>query len=174
MNANTRSNIYDLSNTTETRIGGFVDECTKDENGERQFPVRMLKWNKLDTLRLSVNFLQGSLPDFEDDPEIPRWTAEEVNACDTLPSRLIGLPKVLPNTDLFSVNLNRLSGEIPDWLLLHPKLDLWIPFSLVFPQDGKDLDGNLCGFTNEPANLDYYYKEYVNKKYNPANIVEEE
>lgn len=169
MNANTRSNIYDLSNTTETRIGGFVDECTKDENGERRFPVRMLKWNKLDTLRLSVNFLQGSLPDFEDDPEIPRWTAEEVNACDTLPSRLIGLPKVMPDTDFLAINLNKLSGELPDWLLFHPKLDLWIPFSLVFPQEGKDSDGRLCGFSNEPANLDYYYAEYVNKKYNPNN-----
>lgn len=169
MNANTRSNIYDLSNTTETRIGGFVDECAKNENGERQFPVRMLKWNKLDTLRLSVNFLQGSLPDFEDDPEVPRWTAEEVNACDTLPSRLIGLPKVMPDTDFLSINLNKLSGELPEWLLFHPKLDLWMPTSLVFPQEGKDSDGKLCGFSNEPANLDYYYAEYVNKKYNPNN-----
>lgn len=174
MNANTRSTIYDLSNSVKEDLGGFIDECKKDGTGKRSFPSRLLKWSSLDTLRLSVNYLQGSIPDFEDDPDIPRWTEAEVNACDTLPSRLIGLPKVLPNTDLFSVNLNRLSGEIPDWLLFHPKLDLWIPFSLVFPQDGKDLDGNLCGFTNEPANLDYYYKEYVNKKYNPANIVEEE
>ena len=174
MNANTRSTIYDLSNTVKEDLGGFIDECAKDESGRRSFPERLLKWSTLDTLRLSVNYLQGSIPDFEDDPTVPKWTAAEVNACDTLPSRLIGLPKILPNAKLFSVNLNRLSGKLPDWLLFHPKLDLWIPFSLVFPQDGKDLDGNLCGFTNEPANLDYYYKEYVNKKYNPNNIAEEE
>lgn len=174
MNANTRSTIYDLSNTVKEDLGGFIDECAKDESGRRSFPERLLKWSTLDTLRLSVNYLQGSIPDFEDDPTVPKWTAAEVNACDTLPSRLIGLPKILPNAKLFSVNLNRLSGKLPDWLLFHPKLDLWIPFSLVFPQDGKDLDGNLCGFSNEPANLDYYYKEYVNKKYNPNNIAEED
>lgn len=174
MNANTRSTIYDLSNTVKEDLGGLIDECAKDESGKRSFPERLLKWSALDTLRLSVNYLQGSIPDFEDDPSVPKWTAAEVNACDTLPARLIGVPKILPNAKLFSVNLNRLSGKLPDWLLFHPKLDLWIPFSLVFPQDGKDLDGNLCGFTNEPANLDYYYKEYVNKKYNPNNIAEEE
>ena len=174
MNANTRSTIYDLSNSVKDDLGGFIDECAKDGNGKRSFPERLLKWSSLDTLRLSVNFLQGSIPDFEDDPTVPRWTAEEVNACDTLPSRLIGLPKVLPNANLFSVNLNKLSGKLPDWLLFHPKLDLWVPFSLIFPQDGKDLDGNLSGFSNEPANLDYYYNEYVNKKYNPKNIAEED
>ena len=73
----------------------------------------------------------------------------------------------MPNTNLFAINLNKLSGELPQWLLFHPKLDLWIPFSLIFPQEGKDKDGNSCGFSNEPANLDYYYKEYVNKYYNP-------
>ena len=36
------------------------------------------------------------------------------------------------------------------------------------------MDGNLSGFSNEPANLDYYYNEYVNKKYNPKNIAEED
>ncbi|MGM9752750.1 MAG: hypothetical protein ACI3ZK_01685 [Candidatus Cryptobacteroides sp.] len=167
LNANMRSNIYDLSNNNEENPGGFIDECQADENGKRSFPVKLLEWDSLDTLRLSVNFLQGSIPSLEDNPAFPKWTEEEVNACDTLPSILIGLPKVLPNTNLFAINLNKLSGELPQWLLFHPKLDLWIPFSLVFPQEGKDKDGNSCGFSNEPANLDYYYKEYVNKYYNP-------
>ncbi len=167
LNANMRSNIYDLSNNNEENPGGFIDECQADENGKRSFPVKLLEWDSLDTLRLSVNFLQGSIPSLEDNPAFPKWTEEEVNACDTLPSILIGLPKVLPNTNLFAINLNKLSGELPQWLLFHPKLDLWIPFSLIFPQEGKDKDGNSCGFSNEPANLDYYYKEYVNKYYNP-------
>ena len=131
--------------------------------------MRFLRWTELDTLVFSVNYLQGSIPDLSDDPSFPKWTAEEVNACDTLPSRLIGLPKVLPHTTLLTMNLNRLSGTLPDWLLYHPCLDLWVPDALVFPQEGKDEKGNVCGFTNAPANLDYYYKEYVNKKYNPNN-----
>ena len=35
--------------------------------------------------------------------------------------------------------------------------------------EGKDQDGNNAGFSNAAANLDYYYSEYVNKKYNPKN-----
>ena len=87
----------------------------------------------------------------------------------TLPEILIGKPKVLPDTDLFAINLNRLYGSAPDWLLYHPKLDLWYPFSLVFFQEGKASNGTRAGFDNEPANLDYYYEHYVNKQWNPAN-----
>ena len=145
-----------------------------DDKGNKTFPRRLLLWDKLDTLRLSVNYLEGTFPDLMEDPAFPKWTAAEVNACDTLPSILIGLPKVLPDTDLFSVNLNRLHGVLPDWLLYHPKLDLWYPSSLVFMQEGKTSYGTSAGFENEPANLDYYYQHYVNKKYNPANTEMEE
>ena len=57
---------------------------------------------------------------------------------------------------------------LPDWLLYHPKLDWWAPFSLVFTQEGRDTDNNKAGFTNEPANLDYYYEHYVNKYLSPT------
>ena len=168
MNACQRNTISDLSNTTRKDFGGFFEETDVDADGNRSFPKRLLKWSNLDTLRLSVNYFEGVMPDLEDDPDFPKWTAEEVNACDTLPAILIGKPKVLPNTDLFAVNLNRLYGTIPDWLLYHPKLDLWYPFSLVFFQEGKASDGTRAGFDNEPANLDYYYEHYVNKQWNPA------
>ena len=170
LNANQRHVYYDLSNTVTKDLGGFIDESDTDESQNRSFPLRLLRWSQLDTLVLSVNYLQGTIPDLSDDSSFPKWTASEVNACDTLPSRLIGLPKVLPNTTLFTMNLNRLSGTLPDWLLYHPCLDLWVPDALVFPQEGKDQKGNNCGFTDEPANLDYYYEEYVNKKYNPKNM----
>jgi hypothetical protein len=102
-----------------------------------------------------------------------KWTKEEVQACDTLPDILIGLPKVLPNTDFFAINFNRLTGELPDWLLYHPKLDIWYPYSLVFSQEGKTKDGQNAGFSNEPVSLDYYYHHYKNKKYNPNNTSQE-
>lgn len=159
LNANQRSVVRDLSNTTKTNIGGFSDEAS--------FPKHLLMWDKLDTLILSVNYLQGELPSLEDDPDFPTWTAEEIESCDTLPRALIGTPKVLPTTKQLSINLNRLSGNIPFWLMYHPMLDWWAPYSLVFPQEGRAADGTQAGFDNEPASLrDYYYKEpfYVNKK----------
>lgn len=174
MNACQRNAIYDLSNTNKKNFGGLFDEAEINEDGTKSFPRHLLKWDTLDTLRLSVNFLEGTIPDLSDDPDFPKWTAEEVNACDTLPQMLIGMPKVLPNTDLFAINLNKLHGVLPDWLLYHPKLDLWYPTSLVFPQEGKTSYGVSAGFENEPANLDYYYEIYVNKEYNPANGSEEE
>ena len=162
LNANQRHTIYDLGNDIRENVGGFIDEPT--------FPERLLKWNKLDTLRLSVNYIHGELPAMLNHE---KWTAEEVNACDTLPEVLIGLPKVLPDTKFFAINFNRLTGELPEWLLYHPKLDLWYPFSLIFSQEGKTRDGGSTGFSNEPASLDYYYEHYTKKKYNPNNRSEE-
>lgn len=174
MNSCVRSTIYDLSNTNKTAFGGLFEEADVDDAGNKTFPKRLLLWDKLDTLRLSVNYLEGTIPDLMNDSSFPKWTAEEVNACDTLPSVLIGLPKVLPDTDLFAINLNRLHGILPDWLLYHPKLDLWYPTSLVFMQEGKTSYGTSAGFDNEPANMDYYYTHYTKKKYNPANLKSEE
>ena len=159
LNANQRNTIYDLSNDTRENVGGFIDEP--------KFPVRLLKWTNLDTLRLSVNYLHGELPDLKYEPGIPKWTAEEVHATDTLPDILIGLPKVLPNTTFFAINSNRLTGDLPDWLLYHPKLDMWAPYLLIFSQEGKTREGKNAGFLNEPTSLDYYYEQYVNKKFNP-------
>ena len=174
LNACQRQTIYDLSNTNKTNYGGLCEEVDEDADGNKFFPKRFLRWDKLDTLRLSVNYLEGRIPDLKNDPEFPKWTAEEVHACDTLPEVLIGLPKVLPETDFFAINLNRLYGDLPDWLLYHPKLDLWYPTSLVFFQEGIASDGTAVGFSNEPANMDYYYEHYVNKKYNPSKIGSEE
>ena len=164
MNAQQRHAVSDLSNTVHDmeKIGGLI--------GEEKFPERLITWG-LDTLVLSVNYLHGALPTFEDYPE--KWTEAEVMAADTLPVELIGTPKIMPTTKTFRINHNRLSGEAPQWLLMHPALDWWIPFSLVFPQEGRDVDGTKAGFTNAPANLvDYYTKWYPKKKL--ANSIEED
>lgn len=165
MNANQRSSVYDLSNSVRTDLGGFIDEP--------EFPVELIKWG-LDTLVLSVNYLHGSLPDFEDDPDIPYYTQEEIDAVDSLPQILVDrkIKKVMPTTKRFAINLNRLSGKLPDWLLYHPALDWWIPYSLVFPQDGRAKDGTQAIFENEPANLNYYYDVYTTKE-KPTGDIEE-
>lgn len=156
MNANQRNVIHDLSNTTKTNVGGFIDEP--------EFPIDLLKWD-LDTLVLSVNYLHGELPDLANDPSFPAYTQEEINQVDSLPQILVDrkIKKVMPNTKRFAINFNRLSGTLPDWLLYHPALDMWYPYSLVFNQEGRAKDGTQAGFDNEPANLNYYYDEYTTK-----------
>ena len=157
MNANQRSSVYDLSNTTKTNLGGFIDEP--------KFPVDLIKWD-LDTLVLSVNYLQGELPDFEDDDSVPVYTQQDIERVDTLPQFLADnrIKKVMPSTKRFAINFNRLTGKLPDWLLYHPALDWWIPYSLVFQQEGRAQDGTQAGFENEPANLRYYYDIYTKKE----------
>lgn len=167
LNTCQRGVIYDLSNTTTTHFGGLFEETDQT----REFPRRLLEWDNLDTLMLSVNYLQGRIPDMKDYAQ--KYTQADISAADSLPQALVGTPKVLPNIKRFSINLNRLTGELPEWLLHHPALDWMDPFTLVFTQEGKDQDGKLAGFTNEPVNLDEYYRFYEGKKYLDPNKKEE-
>ena len=165
LNANQRNTIYDLSNDSRENIGGFIDDT-----GLKRFKD-LLKWNKLDTLRLSVNYLQGEIPDMKNEG-MPVWEFAEIKDSlranvTEMPEKLQNLPKVLPNMKFFAINFNRFTGNVPDWILYHPNLDLWVPYSLIFSQEGKSRDGKNAGFGNEPASLDYYYDIYYNKKYNP-------
>ena len=178
LNANTRYTVMDLSNDTRENIGGFVEE--------EGFPVRMLLWDNLDTLRLSVNYLQGKLPSDEEmvqilsekNGSVEYWRNSDMNIKDSI---AVGntffeendVPKVIPEMDFFAINLNRLYGELPKWILYHPKLDQWYPDLLIFPQEGRAKDGNMAGFSNAPTNMNYYYDISVNKKYNPKNYTEE-
>ena len=172
MNANQRYTVYDLSNDTRANIGGLIDDDLRTDKGMRSFK-RILKWENLDTLRLSVNYLQGELPDMMNEG-LPTWTFEELKdslatGLTELPAELKNVPKVLPNAKFFAINFNRFNGALPEWILKHPKLDIWAPYSLIFSQEGKTRDGKNAGFVNEPTSLDSYYKLYPNKKYNPNN-----
>lgn len=170
---NQRRLIYDLSNNISTDFGGFYDETAY--NGEQfgQFPSRLLKWTAdeangvtgLDTLVLSVNYLQGSIPSFEDDNTVGYYTEHDIiNSADTLPRKMLTVKRVMPQLKMFAINLNRLTGPLPEWLLYHPSLDWWDPGTLIFTQEGKDELGNLAGFSNQPANMNYYYEVYTKKK----------
>lgn len=178
INANTRFTVSDLSNDTRENIGGFVEE--------EGFPVRLLTWEKLDTLRLSANYLQGPLPSDEEMAQIlasagkpvEYWRTSDISIRDSIDvnNRFFeenDIPKVLPETDFFAINLNRLYGELPKWVLYHPKLDYWFPDLLVWSQEGRAKDGTMAGFSNAPTNMNYYYDLYINKKWNPNNITEE-
>ena len=178
LNANARYTVMDLSNDTRENIGGFVEE--------EGFPVRMLLWDNLDTLRLSVNYLQGKLPSDEEmvqilsekNGSVEYWRNSDISIRDSI---AVGntffeendVPKVIPEMDFFAINLNRLYGELPNWILYHPKLDQWYPDLLIWSQEGRAKDGNKAGFSNAPTNMNYYYDIFVNKKYNPKNYTEE-
>lgn len=178
LNANTRYTVSDLSNDTRQNIGGFSDE--------EGFPVRLLTWDNLDTLRLSANHIQGKLPTDEEMAEILAsrkgaaryWRSTDMNIKDSIAFENNffeenDVPMVLPETDFLAINLNKLYGELPKWLLYHPKLDLWFPDLLIWSQEGRAKNGNKAGFSNAPTNLNYYYDIFVNKKFNPKNTTEE-
>lgn len=147
LNTCQRGYVLDLSNTVAEELGGFMGE----------FPRRLLEWEQLDTLRLSVNYFEGIMPDMEDYPV--KYTEQDCTDLN-LPPALVGTPKVLPNAKYFAFNLNRLYGELPDWVLYHPNLTMWNPYSLCYPQEGRARNGVLAGFSNIPVNMDYYWSFY--------------
>ena len=178
LNACTRFTVTDLSNEIRENLGGFIEE--------EGFPTDLLMWDNLDTLRLSANYLQGELPSDEEIEEIIKakgrtveyWSSTDRNVKDSIAVTNTffednKIAKVLPETDFFAINLNRLYGTLPNWLLYHPKLDRWYPDLLIWYQEGKAQNGTMAKFDNAPTNMNYYYDIFVNKKYNPKNYTEE-
>ena len=188
---NQRRLVYDLSNNIATNFGGLYQHTKYDSNRGSfgEFPSWLFKWEPgevttsegeqtvtgLDTLILSVNYLQGPIPDFKDDESIPVYTEapdslkDAAGECILVKNRI---KRVMPQLRMLALNLNRMTGALPDWVLYHPALDWWDPFTLLFYQEGKDEQGNLAGFSNEPANMDYYYQAYPKKKL--ANMTDED
>lgn len=151
LNTCQKTYILDLGNSVKTNLGGF----------HGKFPKSLLEWEALETLRLSVNYIEGEIPDMLDYPV--KYTEQDVKEMN-LPSELVGTPKVLPNATFFAINLNRLYGNIPDWILYHPNLVEWNPYTLVYNQEGKASNGKIAAFDNVPVSMDYYWKFYEGYK----------
>lgn len=161
MNANQRNLIYDLSNTVKEKFGGFFEENRKNDDGVRVgcgIPERILLWENLDTLKLAVNYFFGEISDMEDAEGVKRYGDDPSFAGDSLTTEFIqmNLPRILPNAKCLTINYNRLSGKVPDWLLYHPGLDTWTPYTFIFSQEGTDPNGVKAQFSNEPVSLDDY------------------
>ena len=160
MNHERRKDYLDLPN---------IPASSKSDYGmvfERQDLVNLFNWSNLEQLVLSLNLIEGELPDMEAECE-EWWSGNDIAANDTLKDArdvLLGTPKVLPKCKSLYLNLNYLTGNLPHWILYHPYLSDWDPFTLVFSQEGFDSNGKKAGFDNEPLNLDYYYIEYPLKK----------
>lgn len=124
---------------------------------------QLLKWENLKELRLSYNYLYGQLPEFED---VAPYTDADIADNDTLKTctnmeKLKSIPRVMPNMEFFAINLNFLTGDVPEWLFYHPRFANFIPFTFIYTQDnGYDPAGIVPRISNEPANLDEYYEFY--------------
>ena len=162
------SSITDLSTETRDNPGLRIDASSSSFKN-------LLKWEKLKSLSLSYNLIYGQLPTFINSYNgsleygVSAYTDEDILKNDTLMSasdevkaKLKTIPKILPNAELFSINLNFLTGDdLPDWLLYHPRFARFDPFTLIYTQDsGKDMKGNIPGFKNEPSNLEWFYERY--------------
>lgn len=135
----------------------------------------LLQWENLEYLSLSLNMLDGELPSDQDllDLGIKPYTDVDINNAankDTIEDAkeyLLkdgGAPKVWPRMKKLSLNLNFMTGKLPDWILYHPYLSFWDPFTMIFQQElsttsskAKNTKGEvITKFSNEPTNLSNY------------------
>ena len=173
MNANRRRDVVsDLTTLDKDKDGLYLDLNSYAD--KRRF-MEILAW-ELDTLQLSNNYIEGELPtdkDLSDSGLFDLYTEEDIKTShntgdkkDELPEILVGTPKVMFKTKGFTVNLNYLHGEIPNWILLHPQMADWNSFTFIFTQEDakSDTKGNLPGFVNIPKDFEEYYELYPNKR----------
>lgn len=171
---------------------GYGDEFPGPSDGyDNTYFKELLKWEELECLSLSLNMLDGRLPS---DAEVKQLLGDKVVyeeadiaeykdsiSIDDAKKYLLkggGAPKVWPKMKSLSLNLNFLTGELPDWILYHPYLSFWDPFTMIFQQElsttsskAKNTKGEvITKFSNEPTNLSNYggktsyYEMYPKRK----------
>lgn len=161
LTANRRAVISDLRNAKSATEGIGMHHNTAEDNALE----RLFLWEGLEELALSYDYFEGSIPDFKvGEKGIRAYNAEDfIERGDTLNWAVENnLPRVLPNMRSLRLNLNFLSGELPEWLLYHPRLMEWSAESLIYVQqeNGVDSNGNRVGFSNEPTSREYYFQAY--------------
>lgn len=159
---------------------GYGDGFPKPTEGYNDtYFKELLQWENLEYLSLSLNMLDGELPSDQDllDLGIKPYTEDDINNAankDTIGNEiargyLIGAPKVWPRMKKLSLNLNFLNGKLPDWILYHPYLSFWDPFTMIFQQElsttsskAKNTKGEvITKFSNEPTNLSNYGEDKI-------------
>lgn len=158
LSSNRRASISDLrkrASANEHGIGMHVDMQKSD------VIKNLFLWEELEELGLSFNYIEGELPDFED---VDAYSEEDmINRGDTLRWAVENkLPRILPNMKALRLNLNFMTGELPRWLLYHPRLMDWGAEVLIYPQQEKSTNSNgkPVGFDNVPSNTEYYFEAY--------------
>lgn len=141
-------------------------------DGSDEIIRNLLKWEKLEYLAINNCVLEGHIPTAEELGITEVYTTHDfAEKGDTL-NFLLGKPKVLPNMKSLRLNLNFFNGEIPDWILYHPHLMYWGPWSLVYSNDPGLLNtaGESVGYTNVPIDWNYYWEAFPLLK--PSRIEE--
>ena len=159
LTANRRAAISDLRNASSYSDGIGLHHNSEVDNALE----RLFLWESLEELALSFDYFEGTIPDFKvGEKGIRAYNSEDfIERGDTLQWAVEReLPRVMPNMRSLRLNLNFLSGELPEWLLYHPRLMEWSAESLIYVQqeDGVDSNGNRVGFTNEPTSREYYFQ----------------
>lgn len=157
--ASRRWNITDLRRRGEYENGIGLHIKADTDDAFR----RLLLWENLEELSFSNCYIEGELPDFKVGVDgVSAYTQGDVDAWggDTIQYLADnGIPKILPNCRMLRLNLNFFTGDLPEWLLFHPRLLEWAPDLLIFNQQEKGIDsaGDNVHFDNEPKTFDYYY-----------------
>ena len=176
--ASRRWNTTDLRRKDEYEDGlGLHINASTDNT----FPQLFL-WENLEELAFSNCYIEGELPDFKVGEEgVVAYTQKDVDAWggDTIQYLADNaVPKILPNCTMLRLNLNFLTGDLPDWLLYHPHFLDWAPDLLIFNQQEKGLNsaGEAVRFDNEPKTFDYYYDVFpgTREKYELKDELTEE
>ena len=144
----------------------------------------LLLWENLEELAFSNCYLEGEIPDFKvGEDGVVAYTDADTTALnnsikDYTVGYLLGKPKILPNCTMLRLNLNFLTGKLPEWLLYHPHFMDWAPDLLIFNQQEKGLNsaGEAVRFDNEPNTFDYYYDVFpgTREKYELKDEITEE
>lgn len=160
--ASKRWTVSDLRKKDNYEDGIGLHFNTEEDNTLR----RLLLWDTLEELALSNCYIEGSIPDFEVGKDgVVAYTQADVDAWGGDTIQYVAdkqIPKILPNCVSLRLNLNFLTGRLPDWLLYHPRLLEWVPDLLVFNQYEKGLNskGEVVRFDNTPKTFEYYYEAF--------------
>lgn len=164
MNACRRWTCIDLRQMSDGRytdgLGLYLNTNKADQMDQLK---RLLLWDNLEFLRLSYNYFEGYIPDFKvGEDGVEAYTEADAALHGDTINYIIGKPKILPNAYMFSINLNYLTGSLPDWILYHPHLLEWSPEQLIFNQmeGGRNSKGELVQFDNAPTDFEYYFQAY--------------
>ncbi len=155
--SNRRASITDLRKRGTANDEGIGIYANMDKS---DVVKKLFLWEELEELQLSYNYIEGSLPDFK---EMPTYTEEDVREYGDTVSWAVGnVPRILPNMRSLKINLNFMTGDLPEWLIYHPRFLEWGPEVLIFPQQEKSVnsEGKSVGFNEVPSSFEYYFEKY--------------
>lgn len=145
-----RKNLWyvNIANNRRRDVFGrlYENAAVRDTLGlHGTLPEELFELKNVRYLGLSYNYFEGNVPQM----------GYDASQYATLEEKMAHNP-VMPQLEQLSINLNFLTGNLPDWILYHPNLRCWDPYTLVFNQyeSARDSRGRNTGFDNEPSTVE--------------------